>query len=53
MMNNGYSTGYFPLERGTRQGDPVSAYLLILCLETLFNQIRENDNIKGIGIGDY
>ena len=28
VMNNGHSTGYFPLERGTRQGDPLSAYLL-------------------------
>ena len=28
VMNNGHSTtGYFPLERGTRQGDPLSAYL--------------------------
>ena len=23
VMKNGHSTGYFPLERGTRQGDPV------------------------------
>ena len=27
VMNNGHSTGYFPLETGTRQGDPLSAYL--------------------------
>ena len=27
VMNNGTSTGYFPLERGTRQGDLISAYL--------------------------
>ena len=27
VMNNGHSTGFFPLERGTRQGDPLSAYL--------------------------
>ena len=53
VMNNGHSTGYFPLERGTRQGDFISAYLFILCLETLLIQIRENENIKGIGIGDY
>ena len=26
VMNNGHSTGYFPLERGTRQDDPISAH---------------------------
>ena len=44
-MNNGHSTGYFPLERGTRQGDPLSAYLFILCVETLFIQMRENEEV--------
>ena len=28
VMNTGFSTGYFALERDTRQGDPLSAYLL-------------------------
>ena len=50
-MNYGHATGYFSLKRGTRQGDPLSAYLFILCLETLFIQIRENPDIKGICIG--
>ena len=27
VMNNGKSTGYFGLERGTRQGDPLSPYI--------------------------
>ena len=52
VMNNGRSTGYFPLERGTRQGDPISAYLFILALEILLIQIRENADIKGIIIDE-
>ena len=52
VMNNGHSTGYFPLERGTRQGDPLSAFLFILCLETLFIQIRSNNQIRGITINN-
>ena len=52
VMNNGSSTGYFPLERGTRQGDPISAYLFILALEILLIQIRKNADIKGIIIDE-
>ena len=53
VLNNGHSTGYFPLERGTGQGDPPSAYLFILYPETSFIQIRDNDNIRGIGVGGH
>ena len=42
VMNNGHSTGYF-----SGQGDPLSAYLFILGVETSFIQIRENLDIKG------
>ena len=48
-----YITSFFRLERGTRQGDPWSAFLFILCLETLFIQIRDNESIKGININTY
>ena len=50
IMNNGHSSGYFPILSGTRQGDPISAYLFILVMEILFIQVKNNKNIKGITI---
>ena len=40
-------TKYFKLEKGAQQGDPMSVYLFILCLEILFMLIK-NKNTKGI-----
>ena len=50
-MNNGYSTGYFDLERGTRQGDPQTAYLFILVFEILLLiQIRQDNEVTGFTV---
>ena len=49
-MNNGHSTGYFNLERETRQGDPISAFLFALTIEVLFIMVRPNVNIQGLSI---
>ena len=50
-MNNGNLTGYFSLEGGTTQGDPLSPYLIILVLEILFIQIRADKTVKGFRFG--
>ena len=42
VMNNNFSTGYFKTYRGTRQDDPLSAYIFILCLEIFFIQVRSD-----------
>ena len=41
VMNGGVSTGYFPLERAARQGDPISPTLFVLALEPLLAVLRE------------
>ena len=36
--------------KGARQGDPVSVYLLKLCLEILFRIAKNNKDIKSLKI---
>ena len=53
VTNNGHTTQYFSVERGVRQGDPLSPYLFTLAVEMMAQHIRNNENIKGIKIGEY
>ena len=47
VMNNGYTTAPFKIFRGVRQGDQLSAYSFIICLE-----IRLHKDIHRIMVGN-
>ena len=50
VINNGHASEFFSLQRGVRQGCPLSGILFTLCAEILANVIRNDDNIHGIKI---
>ena len=50
IINNGLCTHYFNVERGVRQGDPLSPYLFVIAVEILAIAVRNQENIKGIKI---
>ena len=53
VINCGSTTSYFKLEKGARQGDPISAYLFIIALESISAMIKSNPNIKGLHIFNH
>ena len=50
VINNGYASEYFSLQRGVRQGCPLSGVLFVLCAEILAHAVRNDKNIKGLQI---
>ena len=43
----------FKVGRSCRQGDPISPYLFIICVEILALKIRKNGSVKGFKLGNY
>ena len=52
VVTNGWVSKYFPLTRGIRQGDALSALLYIIQAEPLAECIRKSKEIKGIEVHD-
>ena len=51
VTNNGFASDFFNLERGVRQGCPLSGMLFILGIEILALAIIQNSKIQGIAVG--
>ena len=52
VLNNGWASHTFKLQRGVRQGCPLSPYLFILSAEILAKAVRKNNIIKGICVNN-
>uniref|UniRef100_A0A2D4LQM7 Reverse transcriptase domain-containing protein n=1 Tax=Micrurus spixii TaxID=129469 RepID=A0A2D4LQM7_9SAUR len=50
IIINGECTKSIKIEKGVRQGCPLSPLLFILSLETLLTRIRQNPRIKGLKV---
>ena len=50
VINNGVASKHFYLERGVRQGCPLSGILFVIAMELLAQSIRRSKDIKGIHV---
>lgn len=52
ILQSGHLSDQISIQRGCRQGDPVSPYLFIFCAEILSILIKQNKEIKGVIINN-
>ena len=50
VINNGHSTSFFRLQRGVRQGCPLSSLLFIIGIELFARALKNDQSIKGVNV---
>lgn len=53
ILVNGALTSEIPLERGIRQGCPLSMTLYAICIDPLARKIENDHNIEAFRLGRY
>ena len=52
ITNNGHMSDFFNIEKGVRQGCPLSPYIFICAIELLYRAINKNGSITGYSIAN-
>ena len=52
ILQNGHCSDIINLERGCRQGDPISPYIFVLSVELLGTAFREHTQLQGYRVGN-
>ena len=50
VVNNGHGSTFFPLQRGVRQGCPLSGILFVLGIELFARALKNEASVKGIRV---
>ena len=51
VLHNGHASDFFLLERGVRQGCPLSGLLFVIGIELLSGALQKDPSIRGIQVG--
>ena len=53
ILINGFQSEKVIIQKGVRQGDPLSLYLFLLSVEPMVAAINQTTAIQGLGVGKY